>query len=102
MCSSRVAVAANSLLQSAATTMLTEFVQRRSSSGVAVNNFVRNILSCIGGVVTAPWVGAMNTGWVFTIIGLFCLFAGYLGIWTLRRNAPRWRREMDEALKDMR
>ncbi|KJZ71066.1 hypothetical protein HIM_09538 [Hirsutella minnesotensis 3608] len=84
-----------------ATTMLTEFVRKRSSAGVAVNNFVRNILSCVGTIVAAPWVTAMGTGWVFTIVSLFCLFAGYLGIWILRRNAPRWRKEMDEALKNM-
>ncbi|ODA80359.1 hypothetical protein RJ55_03317 [Drechmeria coniospora] len=89
------------LVFSAATTMLTEFVHKRSSAGVAVNNFVRNILSCVGTVVAAPWITAMDTGWVFTIIALFCLVSGYVGIWTLRRNAPRWRVELNEALKDM-
>ena len=39
------------LVFSAATTMLTEFMPQKSSSGVALNNFVRNIFSCIGGVV---------------------------------------------------
>ncbi|KAJ6440363.1 multidrug resistance protein [Purpureocillium lavendulum] len=90
---------ASMLVFSAATTMLTEFVHKRSSAGVAVNNFVRNILSCVGTVVAAPWINAIGTGWVFTIIAVFCMAAGFFGIWILRRNAPRWRKDMDEALK---
>ncbi|OAQ82754.1 multidrug resistance protein [Purpureocillium lilacinum] len=90
------------LVFSAATTMLTEFVHKRSSAGVAVNNFVRNILSCVGTVVAAPWINAIGTGWVFTIIAVFCLASGYFGIWILRRNAPRWRKDMDEAMKKIR
>lgn len=81
--------------------MLTEFIRKKSSAGVAVNNFVRNILSCLGAVVAAPWITAMNTGWVFTIICIFCMVVCYLGIWVLRRNATRWRNSMDEALKKM-
>ncbi|KAF4511927.1 hypothetical protein G6O67_001124 [Ophiocordyceps sinensis] len=89
------------LVFATATTMLTEFVRKRSSAGVAVNNFVRNILSCVGTIVAAPWIKAVGTGWVFTAVALFCMAAGYLGIWTLRRNARRWRKDMDSALKDM-
>ncbi|KAL6880822.1 major facilitator superfamily domain-containing protein [Trichoderma novae-zelandiae] len=92
--------AASMLVFSAATTMLTEFVRKKSSAGVAVNNFVRNILSCVGVVVAAPWIDAVGVGWVFTTVALFCMLAGFVGIWTLRRNAPRWRKQMDEALKD--
>ncbi|KAK8065326.1 MFS multidrug transporter-like protein [Apiospora hydei] len=47
------------LVFSAATTMLTEFMPRRSSSGVALNNFVRNLFSCTGGVVGQP----SSTSW---------------------------------------
>ncbi|KAL6865940.1 hypothetical protein ACO1O0_002040 [Amphichorda felina] len=86
------------LVFAAATTMLTEFVRKKSSAGVAVNNFVRNILTCIGTVVANPWINAMGVGWVFTIICIFCLVFGFLGIWTLRRNAQRWRKKMDEEL----
>ncbi|KAM4057654.1 major facilitator superfamily protein [Hirsutella rhossiliensis] len=89
------------LVFATATTMLTEFVKKKSSAGVAVNNFVRNILSCIGTVVAAPWIDAVGTGWVFTAICFFCMAAGYLGIWMLRKNARRWRQYMDEALKSM-
>jgi hypothetical protein len=81
--------------------MLTEFVRKKSSAGVAVNNFVRNILSCVGVVVAAPWINSIGVGWVFTTVALFCMIAGYIGIWTLRKNAPRWRKDMDEAMKDL-
>jgi hypothetical protein len=36
-----------------------------------------------------------------TTVACFCLVAGYFGIWMLRRNAPRWRKEMDRALNDV-
>ena len=81
--------------------MLTEFVRKRSSAGVAVNNFVRNILSCLGTVVAQPWLDAVDAGWVFTAIGLFCITAGFLGIWLLRRNAQEWRKAMDVALEKL-
>ena len=81
--------------------MLTEFVRKRSSSGVAINNFVRNILSCVGTIVAAPWIDAIGFGWVFTTIGIFCAVAGSLGVWMLTRNAPRWRATMEDALKDL-
>jgi len=86
------------LVFGAVTTMLTEFMPHRSSSGVAVNNFVRNIFSCAGAVVAQPWVSAMGNGWVTTIIGLFAWVTGNVAIWLLRRNAQRWRGRMDEAL----
>lgn len=79
--------------------MLTEFVRKKSSAGVAVNNFVRNILSCIGTVVATPWINAIGVGYVTTTIAVFCLVVGYFAIWMLRRNARRWREEMDEKLK---
>ncbi|KAH7011600.1 major facilitator superfamily domain-containing protein [Ilyonectria destructans] len=86
------------LIFSAATTMLTEFIRKRSSAGVAINNFVRNILSCIGAVVAAPWINAIDVGWVFTSICIFCMLSSYLGIWILRKNSTKWRVGMDEAL----
>ncbi|OAA39292.1 Major facilitator superfamily domain, general substrate transporter [Beauveria brongniartii RCEF 3172] len=67
------------LVFSAATTMLTEFIRKKSSAGVAVNNFVRNILSCIGTVVAAPWLDAIGPGW---------------------RNGPKWRKVMEKALAE--
>ncbi len=52
----------------AATTMLTEFMPRRSSGGIAINNFVRNICSCVGAVVTQPLINAMGVGWLCTAV----------------------------------
>ncbi|KAK2475938.1 hypothetical protein H9L39_13531 [Fusarium oxysporum f. sp. albedinis] len=65
------------------TTMLTEFVRKRSSGSVAVNNFVRNILSCIRTIVAAPWM------------------KGVVGILPISKKAQKWREAMDEALKKM-
>ncbi|KEY68951.1 hypothetical protein S7711_04616 [Stachybotrys chartarum IBT 7711] len=93
--------ASSMLVFSAATTMLTEFVRKKSSAGVAINNFVRNIFSCLGVVVAAPWVHAIGAGWVFTTICIFSLIFGFAGIFLLRRNAQKWRVEMDKALNDM-
>ncbi|KAK0387197.1 hypothetical protein NLU13_5510 [Sarocladium strictum] len=83
------------------TTMLTEFVRKRSSAGVAVNNFLRNILSCIGTLVAAPWIEAIGVGWVMTTLCIFCSLFGFLGIWLITRNATKWRASMDVALKNM-
>ncbi|KAK3945836.1 major facilitator superfamily domain-containing protein [Diplogelasinospora grovesii] len=88
------------LVFGAVTTMLTEFMPpNRSSSGVAVNNFVRNIFSCVGGVVAQPLIDALGNGWLCTMIGLFAWTTGNLAIWALKRNGPRWRKTMDQALK---
>ncbi|KAI8672711.1 MFS domain-containing protein [Fusarium sp. Ph1] len=86
------------LVFSSATTMLTEFIRKSTSSGAALNNLVRNTLSCIGAIVAAPWINAINVGWVFTTICFFCLLVSYTSVWLLRTNATKWRRTMDEAL----
>ncbi|KAI0144094.1 MFS general substrate transporter [Hypoxylon sp. NC0597] len=86
------------LVFSAATTMLTEFMPRRSSSGVALNNFVRNIFSCTGGVVGQPLIDAMGIGWLMTMLGLISWLSGNIAIWLLRKNSRKWREQMDKAL----
>ncbi|KAI1418576.1 MFS general substrate transporter [Hypoxylon sp. FL1857] len=86
------------LVFSAATTMLTEFMPRRSSSGVALNNFVRNIFSCTGGIVGQPLIDAMGIGWLMTMIGLVSWLSGNIAIWLLRKNSRKWREQMDKAL----
>ncbi|EGO60668.1 hypothetical protein NEUTE1DRAFT_97829 [Neurospora tetrasperma FGSC 2508] len=86
------------LVFGAVTTMLTEFMPHRSSSGVAVNNFVRNIFSCVGTIVAQPLINAMGIGWLCTMIGLFAWVTGNLAIWLLKRNAAKWRESMDNAL----
>jgi MFS family permease len=73
------------LIFAMATTMLTEFMPQRSSSGVALNNFVRNIFSCVGGIVGAPLISAIGNGWLFTILGIWALSSASV-IWAMRRE----------------
>jgi multidrug resistance protein len=82
---------------SVSTTMLTEFMPKRSSSGVAVNNFIRNIFSCVGGIVASPLIDAIGNGWLFTGLGIIAWFSGFV-VWAMRRYGPRWREQMDKAL----
>lgn len=77
-----------------ATTMLTEFMPKKSSSGVAVNNFVRNIFSCVGGIVGSPLINTIGNGWLFTGLGVLTL-ASASTMWAIRRFGQRWREEMD-------
>ncbi|CAK7269321.1 hypothetical protein SEPCBS119000_003510 [Sporothrix epigloea] len=86
------------LVFGAVTTMLTEFMPRRSSGGIALNNFLRNIFSCLGAIVAQPLIGAMGYGWVCTMVALFACIVGNLCIFSLRRYGPRWRISMDEKL----
>ncbi|KAH9906701.1 major facilitator superfamily transporter multidrug resistance [Xylariomycetidae sp. FL2044] len=86
------------LVFSAATTMLTEFMPGRSSNGVALNNFVRNIFSCTGGVVAQPLINVMGHGWLLTMLALIAWTTGNVCIWFLRKNAQRWRVGMDRVL----
>ncbi|TDZ39782.1 MFS transporter OpS2 [Colletotrichum spinosum] len=90
--------ASSMLVFGAATTMLTEFMPKRSSGGVAVNNFVRNIFSCVGAVAAEPVINAIGNGWLFTILGIFTWVTGYMCVFVLRKKAPAWRKSMDEAL----
>jgi MFS family permease len=83
-----------------ATTMLTEFMPRKASTGIAVNNFVRNIFSCVGGVVAAPILSAVGNGWVCTFLGLIALFSGFAVIWAMKRYSDKWREDMDRKMKD--
>lgn len=86
------------LIFSMATTMLTEFMPQKSSSGVALNNFVRNIFSCVGSFVTAPIISGIGNGWLFTILGLVC-FASCSVLWAMRVYGLRWRKSMDAHMK---
>lgn len=78
--------------------MLTEFMPRKASNGVALNNFVRNIFSCIGGAITDPLIQAIGNGWLFTIFGIASLVAGIFAIMAMKRFGPRWRITMDEKI----
>ncbi|CAF9915250.1 MAG: hypothetical protein HETSPECPRED_002341 [Heterodermia speciosa] len=85
------------LIFAAATTMLTEFMPRRASSGVAVNNFVRNIFSCVGAIVAGPLISTIGDGWLFTIMGLWAM-ASCVVVWAMRHYADRWRARMEKEL----
>ncbi|KAI9038597.1 uncharacterized protein KD926_010642 [Aspergillus affinis] len=82
------------LIFSMATTMLTEFMPKKSSAGVALNNFMRNIFSCVGSLVTAPIIDAIGNGWLFTILGLVA-FASSSVLFAMKIFGPRWRKSMD-------
>ena len=60
-------------------TALTEFTPKKASSGVAVANFVRNILACTGAVVTQPMLNGIGNGWMCTMIALIAFFHEYSG-----------------------
>lgn len=81
------------------TTMLTEFMPRRSSNGVALNNFVRNIFSCVCSVVTNPLIETIGNGWLFTILAVVPLLVGVWAIWAMKRFGPRWRKVMEEKMR---
>ncbi|KAL2258185.1 hypothetical protein VTK26DRAFT_8614 [Humicola hyalothermophila] len=86
------------LVFGAVTTMLTEFMPRRSSSGVAVNNFVRNIFACVGSVAAQPLIDAMGIGWLCTMVGLLAWVTGNAAIWALKMKGAEWRVSMDRKL----
>ncbi|KAJ5532653.1 hypothetical protein N7494_009205 [Penicillium frequentans] len=86
------------LIFSMVTTMLTEFMPKKSSSGVALNNFVRNIFSCVGSFITAPLISVMGNGWLFTILGGIGFVSAFV-ILFMKIYGPRWRLKMDERMK---
>ncbi|KAL4921659.1 major facilitator superfamily domain-containing protein [Aspergillus aurantiobrunneus] len=86
------------LIFSMVTTMLTEFMPRKSSAGVALNNFTRNIFSCVGSFVTAPIIDGIGNGWLFTIVGLVA-FASSAVIVAMKVFGPRWKASMDKLMQ---
>ncbi|KGO64149.1 Major facilitator superfamily domain, general substrate transporter [Penicillium italicum] len=86
------------LIFSMVTTMLTEFMPKKSSEGVALNNFMRNIFSCVGTVVTAPIINGIGNGWLFTILGLLGFVSSSV-IFLMRVNGPKWRKTLDAHLR---
>ncbi|KAH5116257.1 hypothetical protein HBH71_120410 [Parastagonospora nodorum] len=79
-------------------TMLTEFMPKRAASGIALNNFVRNIFSFTGAVVADPAIKGVGNGWLMTILGVWSLVTGCAALWAMRRWGGRWRGRMVEAL----
>lgn len=75
-------------------TMLTEFMPKRAASGIALNNFVRNIFSFTGAVVAEPILGAIGNGWLMTILGLWSVITGLAALGAMWRWSGRWREKM--------
>ncbi|KAJ4299179.1 hypothetical protein N0V90_004423 [Kalmusia sp. IMI 367209] len=86
------------LIFSLSSTMLTEFMPRRASAGIAINNFVRNICSFTGAMVAEPVFRAIGNGWFMTILGLWSLVTGLMVVWAMERFGSRWRGRMVAAL----
>lgn len=79
------------------TTMLTEFMPGNASAGVALNNCIRNIFSCVGAIVAEPLISTIGNGWLFTGVGVIAIASSSI-IWAMRRFGPGWRVEMDRKL----
>ena len=79
-------------------TMLTEFMPNKASSGIALNNFVRNIFSCIGAIVAVPLIEAIGNGWLCSGFGIVSIVIGFSIIWALKKYGDRWRSSMQEKL----
>ena len=86
------------LVMGTVNTVLTEFTPKKSSSGVALANFLRNVLSCTGAVITQPLIDAMGVGWMCTMVALIALVTGNAAILALRIWGPQWRVMMDRKL----
>ena len=85
------------LIFAMATTMLTEFMPKRASNGVALNNFIRNIFSCVGALVSQPLISAIGNGWLFTGVGVIAAGSSMV-VWAMKRYGPSWRERMDREL----
>lgn len=79
-------------------TMLTEFMPKRAASGIALNNFCRNLCSFTGAVVAEPILSAIGNGWFMTILGIWSLVTGCAALGAMRRWGGGWREVMVEAL----
>lgn len=78
--------------------MLTEFMPKRAASGIALNNFLRNIFSFTGAMVAEPVLSAIGNGWLMTILGLWSIVTGYMALGAMRRWGSQWRVKMVEEL----
>ena len=63
-----------------------------------MNNFVRNIFSCVGGVIAQPLIEAIGDGWLFTILGIICWISAFTVVWAMKKFGPKWRAEMSKKL----
>ncbi|KAL9054022.1 MAG: hypothetical protein Q9162_004428 [Coniocarpon cinnabarinum] len=85
------------LLFAAATTMLTEFMPKKASSGVALNNFVRNVFSFAGTLLAEPLIDAIGNGALFSILAGIAMASCFV-IVLMRRYGDKWREDMDRRM----
>ena len=82
------------------TTMLTEFLPRKASTGIAVQNFIRNIFSCVGTILAHPFKHAVGNGWMCTILAIVALISGSVTILIMKRFGNEWALSMDRVLEE--
>ena len=78
-------------------TMLTELTPKKTTVGIAVNNLMRNTLSCTSAVIAQPLFGAIGTGWSFTAAFSLCLLSG-IPLILLRIEREEWSQQMRATL----
>ena len=78
--------------------MLTEFMPKNASHGIAANNFIRNISGGISGIVAEPMIRAIGNGWCFTIWAIIGAISGPLVILLMMRYGAEWTVKMDREL----
>ncbi|KAH8690746.1 MFS transporter [Talaromyces proteolyticus] len=88
------------LISNVMTTMLTEFVPKRSSTGVAVNNLFRNSLACVALVIADPLSNAIGTGWLLTLTAFIC-WLSCLVLIPMKYKADKWSKEMAEKIPQL-
>ena len=66
------------------TTYLVDAVPGRSSSAVAMNNLIRNILACVGTIIGKPLIEALGNGVLFSILAGVSL-ASSACIWAIMK-----------------
>lgn len=86
------------LVMGSVNTALTEFTPKRASSGVALANFLRNILSCTGAIITQPLIDSIGVGWTCSMAAILAFVTGTAAILSLRTWGPQWRVVMDQKL----
>jgi hypothetical protein len=86
------------LIFSLVSTMLTEFMPKRAASGIALNNFVRNIFSFTGAMIADPVLSAIGNGWFMTILGVWSVITGFAALAAMGRWGEQWRAVMVEKL----
>lgn len=84
-------------IYSAVTTYLIDALPGRSSSAMALNNFIRNVLACGGSVAAVPLIDALGYGVLFSIItGVLAGSAVLVLLIVLRGDA--WRAKAQQRL----